>query len=106
MPGAFPTTDEPKDFARKLKLSAEKPVQPIGRSSRNEAKGLFAGPDNGYFDSPVMSREHADIKLLFNPVKKVCSLPRSSSLIAQCMALRESYLHILRAYMYLLFPET
>src|SRR5690554_2645863 len=50
VPGAFPTTDEPKDFARKLKLSAEKPVQPIGRSSRNEAKGLFAGPDNGYFD--------------------------------------------------------
>lgn len=31
----------------------------VGRSSKNTSKRLMAGPNNLYFDSPVISREHA-----------------------------------------------
>lgn len=33
----------------------------LGRSSRNQSKGCVAAEDNGWYDSAVMSREHAKI---------------------------------------------
>jgi len=33
----------------------------IGRASKVESKGFVAMPENGWFDSPVMSRAHAEI---------------------------------------------
>jgi pSer/pThr/pTyr-binding forkhead associated (FHA) protein len=32
---------------------------PVGRSSKNQSKGIMARKDNAYIDSPVVSREHA-----------------------------------------------
>lgn len=31
----------------------------VGRASKNESKGLVAAKDNAWFDSPIMSRQHA-----------------------------------------------
>lgn len=31
----------------------------VGRASKNESKGLIAAKDNAWFDSPIMSRQHA-----------------------------------------------
>lgn len=35
----------------------------IGRASKSPSKGLHAAADNAWFDSPVMSRNHAEISL-------------------------------------------
>lgn len=40
----------------------DKPVQ-IGRASKNSTKGLLGAKDNAWFDSPVMSRNHAQLSL-------------------------------------------
>jgi hypothetical protein len=75
VPGAYPSAvikgHNSTDFMRTIQLTVENPVQPIGRSSRNEAKGLFAARDNGFFESPVMSRSHAEVKITLEPRRKV-----------------------------------
>ena len=77
MPGAYPTTmiknSASSDFTRTIQLTSDKPSQAIGRSSRNEAKGLFAAPTNGFFESPVMSRTHAEVRMVLEPHRKVCA---------------------------------
>jgi pSer/pThr/pTyr-binding forkhead associated (FHA) protein len=35
----------------------------IGRASKSITKGLFSAVDNAWFDSPVMSRDHAQFTL-------------------------------------------
>jgi hypothetical protein len=34
---------------------------PIGRASTSPSKGFLGAMDNAWFDSPVMSRDHAEI---------------------------------------------
>jgi pSer/pThr/pTyr-binding forkhead associated (FHA) protein len=41
----------------------------IGRASKSISKGLLGATDNAWFDSPVMSRDHAE--LVFNTEDKV-----------------------------------
>ncbi|KAG6359424.1 hypothetical protein INS49_012945 [Diaporthe citri] len=47
---------------RRILLTQSRPTLKIGRSSNRSALGLTPTLDNGYFDSPVMSREHAEIE--------------------------------------------
>jgi pSer/pThr/pTyr-binding forkhead associated (FHA) protein len=44
---------------------------PIGRASKSVSKGLLGAADNAWFDSPVMSRNHAEIA--FDAEERVCS---------------------------------
>jgi hypothetical protein len=74
VPGAYPSVikgNSNNDYTRTIQLSSEKPSAAIGRSSRNEAKSLFAGPNNGFFESPVMSRFHAEVRMVLHPHRKV-----------------------------------
>lgn len=48
---------------RILFLEPGSPTAPIGRASKSISKGLFSAVDNAWFDSPVMSREHAQITM-------------------------------------------
>ncbi|KAF3931996.1 hypothetical protein ABW20_dc0103001 [Dactylellina cionopaga] len=47
---------------RTIAITPKQPLITVGRSSRNKTKNLLPDSDNAYFDSPVMSREHAWIK--------------------------------------------
>lgn len=47
---------------RRILLTQSQPRLKIGRSSNRSSMGLTPTLDNGYFDSPVMSREHAEIE--------------------------------------------
>lgn len=74
VPGAYPSVikgNNSNEFTRTIQLNSEKPSASIGRSSRNEAKGLFAGPNNGFFESPVMSRAHAEVRMILHPHRKI-----------------------------------
>lgn len=61
---------------RSLVLTPDNPVIAIGRASKSPKKGLVGAVDNAWFDSPVMSRDHAQI--VFDPPLKVCHLLLSS----------------------------
>ncbi|KAK0626914.1 hypothetical protein B0T14DRAFT_122057 [Immersiella caudata] len=47
---------------RHIMLDAAKNSIIIGRASKTSSKGFLAEKDNGWFDSAVMSRKHAEIK--------------------------------------------
>jgi hypothetical protein len=47
---------------RHIMLDATNNTIVIGRASKTSSKGFLAEPDNGWFDSAVMSRKHAEIK--------------------------------------------
>ena len=53
----------PLEFVRVFHLNINKKEMDIGRASRNAAKGLTAAEDNAWFDSPIMSRQHAKFSL-------------------------------------------
>lgn len=44
----------------------------IGRASKNENKGLIAAHDNAWFDSPIMSRQHA--RFTVSTARQVCGI--------------------------------
>ncbi|KUJ12059.1 uncharacterized protein LY89DRAFT_688532 [Mollisia scopiformis] len=48
---------------RTLILESGSPIAPIGRASKSISKGLFSSYDNAWFDSPVMSRDHAQLTM-------------------------------------------
>ena len=48
---------------RILNLNPDRRIIQIGRASKNPGKGLSGASDNAWFDSPVMSRNHAEISL-------------------------------------------
>lgn len=48
---------------RVLNLHPDRRVIQIGRASKSISKGLLGAEDNAWFDSPVMSRDHAEISL-------------------------------------------
>ncbi|KAK3500167.1 uncharacterized protein B0T23DRAFT_435604 [Neurospora hispaniola] len=55
-----PYTDHP--FSRRyIVLDKQNPTLKIGRSSKLAAKGFVPSSQNGWYDSPVMSRQHAEI---------------------------------------------
>jgi hypothetical protein len=59
-------------ITRSFTLSSRNPVFEIGRSSKREVKNRTPAKDNGWFDSRVMSRDHAELG--FNMDKEVSSL--------------------------------
>ncbi|KAI0885916.1 uncharacterized protein GGS22DRAFT_135953 [Annulohypoxylon maeteangense] len=52
---------EPSVHKREFTLSRQRPSIRIGRASKVPAKGFVAAVDNAWFDSPVMSRQHAEL---------------------------------------------
>ena len=52
---------------RTLTLNPAKRHIEIGRASKTASKGLVACKDNAWFDSPIMSRTHAEILLVLTP---------------------------------------
>jgi pSer/pThr/pTyr-binding forkhead associated (FHA) protein len=48
---------------RTIALSHKNNSVSIGRASKTVNKGILAAADNAWFDSPVMSRNHAKLKL-------------------------------------------
>lgn len=59
---------------RRLTFTTRHPVIPIGRASKVPTKGFVAASDNAWFDSPVMSRGHAELSVDFNTTPKVTNL--------------------------------
>lgn len=48
---------------RAFNLTPQHRIKSIGRASKSIGKGLVAAGNNAWFDSPVMSRDHAQIIL-------------------------------------------
>ncbi|KAH7356747.1 hypothetical protein BKA65DRAFT_474548 [Rhexocercosporidium sp. MPI-PUGE-AT-0058] len=48
---------------RNLTLNNKDKAIPVGRASKSVTKGILGAADNAWFDSPVMSRNHATIEL-------------------------------------------
>ena len=48
---------------RILNLRPDRPVICVGRASKSINKGIVGAADNAWFDSPVMSRNHAELSL-------------------------------------------
>ncbi|TGO87781.1 hypothetical protein BPOR_0204g00100 [Botrytis porri] len=57
---------------RLINLDPTRTVLQIGRASKSPSKGLFGAIDNAWFDSPVMSRSHAEI--IYNPLDNVVQI--------------------------------
>ncbi|KAK3392080.1 hypothetical protein B0T20DRAFT_483204 [Sordaria brevicollis] len=56
----YPYADQP--FSRRyIVLDSKSPILKIGRSSKLASKGFVPSSQNGWYDSPVMSRQHAEI---------------------------------------------
>lgn len=67
------TPDSPADYLKLTSLNKEDSLQcrsfeltehksmPIGRSTKNVNKGFQSSDDNLWIDSPVLSRQHAEI---------------------------------------------
>ena len=53
----------PHEFERVFSLNLDTKQVDIGRASRNIMKGLTASRNNAWFDSPIMSRQHAKFSL-------------------------------------------
>lgn len=47
---------------RSLTLNSKNNSIPVGRASKSVTKGILGAADNAWFDSPVMSRNHATIE--------------------------------------------
>jgi frataxin-like iron-binding protein CyaY len=65
------------DTRRQIILTSQNPSLRIGRASKVHTKGFVAANDNAWFESPVMSREHAELTASF--AEKVCN-PSSASI--------------------------
>lgn len=59
---------------RRLTFTRNNPMISIGRASKVSSKGFVAAADNAWFDSPVMSRGHAELTVDFNTTPKVAFL--------------------------------
>ncbi|KAI2627290.1 hypothetical protein GGS26DRAFT_561280 [Hypomontagnella submonticulosa] len=55
---------------REFTLSSQTPTIRIGRASKVPTKGCVAAKDNAWFESPVMSRHHAELLLDVNSTPK------------------------------------
>ncbi|KAL9036729.1 MAG: hypothetical protein Q9180_004129, partial [Flavoplaca navasiana] len=52
-----------RDYTRVITLSPSAEPIIIGRASKTTSKGLLAAPQNAWFDSPIMSRQHGRISM-------------------------------------------
>ncbi|CAK7273221.1 hypothetical protein SEPCBS57363_005545 [Sporothrix epigloea] len=59
MPITLPTSHD--NLVRHIRLTSDRPKINVGRASKTVSKGLVAAAENAYFDSPVVSRVHAEI---------------------------------------------
>lgn len=55
--------DVNRDFSRNFILSRETPTLPIGRSSKRGLQNRIPAHDNAWYESRVISRDHADLVL-------------------------------------------
>jgi hypothetical protein len=53
----------PEEFTRRLTVNETIRYVEVGRASKNAEKGLVAGRENAWFDSPIMSRQHAKFSI-------------------------------------------
>lgn len=51
--------DASNELFRGFALNPARDHIDVGRASKNETKGLVAAKENAWFDSPIMSRQHA-----------------------------------------------
>ncbi|KAI1418415.1 hypothetical protein F5Y13DRAFT_149122 [Hypoxylon sp. FL1857] len=65
---------------RQFILSSQTPSIRIGRASKATTKGFVASIDNAWFDSPVMSRQHAELVLDCESVPKTIYIKDIGSL--------------------------
>jgi pSer/pThr/pTyr-binding forkhead associated (FHA) protein len=65
---------------RRLTLTRQKPLISIGRASKVPAKGFTAAVNNAWFESPVMSRSHAEIFADFDANPKAVFVRDAGSL--------------------------
>ena len=63
----------PDEPLRILKINPTIKYIYVGRASKNATKGLVADENNAWFDSPIMSRQHA--KLCISSTHKVSTNP-------------------------------
>jgi hypothetical protein len=63
---------------RQITLTEQNPSVRVGRASKVAAKGFIAGSDNAWFDSPVMSREHAELIANFDTKASIAPISRST----------------------------
>jgi hypothetical protein len=63
---------------RRITLTRMEPTAPVGRSSKVAAKACLAAENNAWFETPVMSREHAELTADFD--KKTITLKDVGSL--------------------------
>jgi hypothetical protein len=73
---------------RHIMLDATKNTIIIGRASKTSSKGFLAEQDNGWFDSAVMSRKHAEIKADVDTMVRVCSPSFEFALLTPSRRLR------------------
>ncbi|KAI4255470.1 MAG: hypothetical protein LQ352_002563 [Teloschistes flavicans] len=59
-------SENDQDFTRVITLNQSTDFIIIGRASKTTSKGLFAASDNAWFDSPIMSREHAKMSVTYD----------------------------------------
>ncbi|KAL9588344.1 MAG: hypothetical protein Q9203_002852 [Teloschistes exilis] len=55
-----------QDYTRVITLNQCTDSITIGRASKTTSKNLFAASDNAWFDSPIMSREHAKLSVTYD----------------------------------------
>ncbi|PBP19493.1 FHA domain protein [Diplocarpon rosae] len=58
-----PLNAEVEIIRRTIAFSREKYCVPVGRASKSATKGIVGAVGNAWFDSPVMSRNHAEMEL-------------------------------------------
>ncbi|KAI1635322.1 hypothetical protein F4809DRAFT_651224 [Biscogniauxia mediterranea] len=76
--GSLPqSASEPE---RRLVLTRKAPSIRIGRASKVPTKGFVAAKENAWFDSPVMSRQHAELIANFDTSPKTVSIKDAGSL--------------------------
>lgn len=67
--------DESEDFIRVFTLNPTTDHLDVGRASKNESKALIAAQNNAWFDSPIISRHHAQFRASFLYKVRMKSFP-------------------------------
>ncbi|OIW23602.1 hypothetical protein CONLIGDRAFT_637571 [Coniochaeta ligniaria NRRL 30616] len=79
--------DNIKDLPKRtITLTQHNNILQIGRASKVATKGFVAATDNAWFDSPVMSRNHAEIVAGFDEKVIPISLLKPQSLLTDCLS--------------------
>jgi pSer/pThr/pTyr-binding forkhead associated (FHA) protein len=64
-----------REPAREFFLNPDNPSIIIGRSSQRTHSGAHARTNNAYFDTPTMSRDHAELRIDSDGQETVCASP-------------------------------